>query len=220
MIQDSNLLHYHKLHQRIAGKAIQDILDEVVRQSLAARMPLVPVRVACLLFTLAQVASPNRIVELGTGFGYSTLLLALASAESPIVTIENDAECGKVARSFFGKTGVSDRISLVLGDAIPVLQTISGSFDFVFLDASKEEYLSYIQLLLPRLSKGATLVADDVFFAGEMPGKHLPEPVKEKSINELEHFRRFLREKPYFLTSFLPIGCGVSVTLLTRHPEL
>jgi len=220
MIQDNILLRYQKLHQRIAGEAIRDVLDEIVRQSLAARMPLIPVQVACLLFTLARIASPGRIVELGTGFGYSALLLALASVESHIVTIENNAKCGKVAQSFFGKTRVGDRISLLFGDAISVLPTISGSFDFVFLDAAKEEYSSYLQLLLPRLSKGALLVADDVFFAGEMPDGHLPEPVKEKIIHELEHFRCFLRQKPYFLTSFLPIDCGMSVTLLTKHPEL
>jgi predicted O-methyltransferase YrrM len=182
-------------------------------------MPLVPVQVACLLFTLARVASPNRVVELGTGFGYSALLLALASAESHIVTIESNAECGKVAQSHFEKTGVSDRVSLLLGDAIPALQTMAGSFDFAFLDAAKEEYLSYLQLLLPRLRKGALLVADDVFFAGEMPGEHLSEPVKEKIIKDLQCFRRFLRQETYFLTSFLPMDCGVSVTLLTRHPE-
>ena len=81
------------------------------------------------------------------------MALRLASARSRIVTIENDAESGRIAQGFFEKTGVDDRVRLVLGDAIPVLKTLSGSFDFVFLDASKEEYLSYLQLLLPRLSQ-------------------------------------------------------------------
>jgi len=217
---NSNLVHYQRLHRRIADRTIQSILNEVTQMSIAAEVPIVPVEVAGLLFTVARLASPRRVVEMGTGFGYSTLLLALASVESHIVTIENDADCVRVAQSLFVRAEINDRVSVVHGNAISTLQTISGVFDFAFLDASKEEYLNYLLLLLPRLSEGATIVADDVFFTGDVPGKPLPDPVREKIVNELENFRAFLSEKPYLLTSFLPIGCGMSVTVLTKHPRL
>lgn len=205
---------------RIAGKDDQEILNEAVQRSLTASVPLISVETAYLLFTLARAASPVRIAEIGTGFGYSALLLALASPGSSIITIENDAQCAKPAQEFFTAMGVCGRVSLLSGNAIVALRTVSGLFDFAFIDAAKEEYVSYLNLLLTRLARGAILVADDVFFDGKMHGKLLPKLVREQIRNELEHFRRIVREKPYFLTSFLPIGCGVSVTLLIGHPEL
>jgi predicted O-methyltransferase YrrM len=200
-------------------KKLQDILNELVCHSQNSGIPLVPPQVACHLFILAQTASPSRIVEVGTGFGYSTLLLVLAAPDSRIITIEKNEECGKVAQDFFRRLKIDDRISLVLGDAPSVLRNFTGTFDFVFLDAAKEQYLTYLQLLLPRLSRGAVIVADDVFFDANIHGQYPVEQAK-KINNELKDFRRFLQEKHYFVTSFLPIDCGVSVTLLTEKPSV
>lgn len=219
-MEHKDLLLYKEFHQRIASPSMQKILNEAVYQSDVKGIPLIPIQVAALLFTLVRTASPERILELGTGIGYSALLLALASSDADIFTVEYDVACIKTAQKYINDFEDNSRITLVPGHALQVLASLSGNFDFVFLDAAKEEYSAYLKLLLPKLSAVAMIIADDIFFNGEMPTHTLPETSRKKIIDELESFRHYLREQPFFITSFLPIACGVSVTLLTKTPEL
>jgi predicted O-methyltransferase YrrM len=213
-------LSYEEFHQRITGQPMQAILNEVVSKSCNEEIPLVPVQAAILLFTLTRMALPKRILELGTGIGYSTLLLALASTNASISTIERNPQYVKIARQYFEESQNSNKIKVLQGDALKVSKKISDNFDFVFLDAAKEEYLDYLRLLLPKLSVGAAIIADDIFFTGETPDHQFSEAAKKIITSKLKEFRNFLRSQPFLITSFLPIDCGVSITFLTKTPSL
>jgi predicted O-methyltransferase YrrM len=216
-MENKKLLPYQSFHSRIASKPDTAILNELASQSMVEGIPLTPLKVACLLFTLARKISPRNIIEIGTGFGYSCLLLALASKESNITTIEYNSMYVDIAQKFFKRFKSHCPIRVIKDNALNAIRTLNGTFDFVFLDAAKEEYVDYIKLLLPHLSEGAMIIADDVFFNGERLGKVLHAVEKEKITSMLWEFRQYLEKKPYFLTSFFPIDCGVSVTLLIHQ---
>ena len=100
----------------------------------------------------------KNVLEVGTSNGYSGIWMGLALRETGgnLTTLEIDQGRANLARENFRRTGLDSRIHLVLGDALKSLTRLDGTFDFVFIDAAKSEYVQYLELLLPRVSPGAS----------------------------------------------------------------
>lgn len=149
-------------------------LDAALASSAAASLP--PISVAPnqgkMLHLLARAARATRILELGTLGGYSTIWLARALApDGTLITLEADATCTRVARENLSRAGLADIAEVRLGraiDTLPILHAEGRRFDFIFIDADKQNYPAYLEWSLKLATPGAMLIADNVVREGEI----------------------------------------------------
>lgn len=124
-----------------------------------------------LLAWLVRLTGARRVLEIGTYTGYSALAMATAlPADGELVTCDNDPRHAGIAQSYFDRSPHGRKIKLVLGPALDTLAAFSpnATFDFVFLDADKENYLNYYEAVLPRLQPNGLLVVDNVLWSGKV----------------------------------------------------
>jgi len=150
------------------GKA-DEILKKIEAMNEKQFLPIVgPIRGQVLVKQIHNV-KPERILEIGTLIGYSTILMAKElDSNAHITTIEICAEEANVARENIKKAEVRPKIDVIVGDAIEILPELTGKFDMVFIDAAKEEYLEYLRLIEKKLHKGSVIVADNAHPHGKM----------------------------------------------------
>jgi len=142
------------------------LLAELEKEARQEKIPIVGPLVGELLYILARAVKADRILELGTAVGYSTVFLAgaLASSRGRVVTVEQDPAMAQSARANFQKAGLFGRIEVVVGNAPAVLSTMAGPFDFAFLDIEKADYAVVLPDCWRLLRPGGMLVADNVAF--------------------------------------------------------
>jgi predicted O-methyltransferase YrrM len=199
------------------GRAPHPVLLEMEAVADGAeRIPILSRDSGRMLAVLA--ADRQRVVEVGTAIGYSTLWMALAlPAGGTIVTIDPDRVRTDRAREFWRRAGVDDqRIDVVNEPALDAFASgtprLAGPFDLVFIDALKEEYEAYLDALRSRLAPGAVLVADNVLWSGRTSGSR---PAREgDGTTELRAFCARVAADPAFETAILPIGDGLLVATL------
>lgn len=175
------------------------------------RVPIVDRDSGRVLSALA--AGRQRIVEVGTAFGFSTLWLALGQpADGTIVTIDPDRSRTDRARAWWREAGIDDaRITVVTAKALEAFAAsnpaLAGPFDLAFIDALKPEYGAYLDALIPRLAPGALVVADNVLWSGRTadPANDDPETVA------LRAFDATVLGDPRFTATILPVGDGLLV---------
>ena len=149
-----------------------DALQDALADSAAAGLPAIEVspQAAQLLGLLVRMAGARRILEIGTLGGYSTICLARAAGpESSVVTLEYEPRHAEVAAANLRRAGVGDRVEIIVGAALDTLPTLTGRFDFVFIDADKPGYLDYVEFLIDSalLSPRAVIAVDNTLLQGE-----------------------------------------------------
>ena len=163
----------------------------------------------------ALAAGRRRIVEVGTAIGYSTLWLAMGQAPGgTIVTIDPDTNRTESARAWWRDADVHDeRIVQVTAKALDAFAAdepaLAGPFDMAFVDALKDEYQAYVDALVPRLSPGALLVADNVLWSGRVSGARPSEG--DDDTEALRAFDRALLRDRRFVATILPVGDGLLI---------
>lgn len=122
-----------------------------------------------LLEDLVITHKPKRILEIGTLIGYSTILMARNMKNGNIISLEIDEKAAQDARKNVADAGLSDRVKIIVGDAKETIKELKGTFDFVFIDAEKNEYLTYLKLAERKMKRGAIVAADNAkIFAEHM----------------------------------------------------
>jgi caffeoyl-CoA O-methyltransferase len=150
------------------------------------------------------MSSAKRVLEVGTFTGYSALMMASAlPGEGKLVTLDRDPVATAVARRYFAESGLGDRIQLLLGPALDTLASLSGPFDFAFLDADKENYPRYYERILELLRPGGILAVDNVLWSGKVLD---PRDEETRAIHELN--QRALRD-PRVDSALLTVRDGV-----------
>ena len=139
-----------------------NLLEEIDKYCIDNSIPNVDEQVGKLFSILVKTSGAKNILEIGTGVGYSTIWLALAARENKgkVLTIERNSNHASIAREYFKKANLKN-INLLNGEALVLLQNIDEKFDFVFIDATKDEYIYYIKLISTKLVKPALIVADN-----------------------------------------------------------
>lgn len=200
-----------------AAAPIHPVLAEIERAAEPDRIPILDRSSGRVLATFA--ATRTRIVEVGTAYGYSTLWMALAQpADGTIVTIDPDGERTDLARTWWRKAGVADRQVVVVNrPAIEAFEArddaLRGPFDLAFIDALKPEYLGYLEALVPRLTRGALVVADNVLWSGRVSGERRTQP-NDDGTPALRRFNETVLRDPRFVAAILPVGDGLLVATL------
>ena len=151
---------------------------------------------------------PLKILEIGTFTGYSALCLAKGlQNEGELHTIELRENDAKTAKSFFDESFFSQKIILHIGDALKIVDELNESWDLVFIDADKENYSNYFNLVLPKLRPNGFILADNTLFHGQV----LEKEVKGKSAKAIQAFNDFLLTRTDIEVVMLPLRDGLSL---------
>lgn len=216
MIVNDRIRDY--LHSLESSQGV--LLDTIEKEALEAYVPIIKRETASLLRTMVAALKPARILEIGTAVGYSALLMCQAMPrECHITTIEKYGKRIPVARRNFKMAGEEGRITLLEGDADELLKELEGrSFDLVFMDAAKGQYLHWLPLLLKVMPVGAVLISDNVLQDGDIVESRFAVQRRNRTIHS--RMRRYLYELKHrkgLETAIIPIGDGVAVS--TKYTE-
>lgn len=201
-----DLAYLARLHRELPP-----LLLECERRSRDDRIPLLDRAGGRLLSVLVHGMQANRILELGTAYGYSTLWMALAMPPAgTIVTIDPDIERTNVARSFFERAGLADAIEIINSPALDVLPTLSHrNLDIVFIDAEKTEYQAYLELCVPMLKRSGLIVVDNLLWGGEVAAP--PAANDSPQVQALRAFSKAFIAHPDLDATIVPIGDGIGI---------
>ena len=142
-----------------------------------------------LLEMISRMISPKQVLEIGTFTGYSGLCLAKGLAPGGVLhTIEIRKEDAEIARNYFSKSLQSKQIILHEGDALTIIPELEETWDLIFIDADKVNYINYYELTLPRLKNGGFMLADNVLFHGEV----LEENITGKNARAIHSFNEHI----------------------------
>ena len=189
---------YAEAHSSPPGELFRRLAAETEATQDAPEMMVGPLEGAFLAFVV-RLKRPRRVLEVGTFTGWSSI--AMAQALPPggtLVTCDRNEETSAVARRYAEEAGVADRIEHRIGDARETLAALEGPFDLVFLDARKDEYADYYELVLPLLAEDGMILADNTLF-GMREG------------HPLEEFNRHVRDDPRVECLLLPLREGVTL---------
>lgn len=192
-----------------------ELLLEMEAHALRETIPVITPAVGNVLGQLVKLSRSQRILEIGTAIGYSTLWLARAAAEwdGQVVTLDMNKQRIAAAQDYFVRAGVSGRITPLYGDARKLIPTLTQEFDFIFIDGAKGEYEAYLELVLPLLRLGGMLVLDNVLFRGWVVPGAVYEEKYERMVSGLRRFLEQLSRHPQLSTSVLPLGDGLAISI-------
>lgn len=135
-----------------------------------------------LLAMFSKMLHPRRILEIGTYMGYSALCLAEGLADDgKIITLDVEPETNAIAKDFWARTELNDQIEPHLGNALEIIPTLDETFDLVFIDADKSNYLNYYDLVFPKMRIGGLIVADNVLWSGDVLNAERGEEVRQST---------------------------------------
>lgn len=163
-----------------------------------------------VLSMLSKLIRPVNILEIGTYTGYSALCLCEGMQENGVLhTIDIKEELVDFQRKHFDKSPWGNQIVQHLGEAVAIIPTLDVKFDLVFIDADKENYLNYFEMIVPRMNKGGIILSDNVLWSGKVLEPLNP---KDKSTKILLEYNQKLKEDPRVETVLLPIRDGLTVS--------
>lgn len=164
------------------------------------------------LSMISKIKLPSCILEIGTYTGYGTLCLAEGlSNGGKIFTIDRNEELLKIQNKYFEMSGKRDKIIQLTGNAKDILENLDESYDMVFIDADKENYIEYFNLVSERLNNNGIIISDNVLWSGKV----LNSPSKnDEETNILIEFNKTLNEDERFDTIILPLRDGLSISRL------
>ena len=184
------------------------VLQTMERLAEERQFPAVGPLVGRFLAQLARMTSARRVLELGSGFGYSAYWwLTGMDAAGKVILTDGSREYAKEAQQFFKQAGLDGRIQFEVGDALKTLDRLDGPFDIIFMDIDKTQYPDAFRKALPKLKTGGLFVADNVLWFGSVATKDKsPETVAIRAFTKLAY-------GPGLNTTIIPLRDGVSVTV-------
>ncbi len=191
------------------------LLEEIERRALADHVPIIRKETQSFLKVLLQIERPAKILELGTAVGFSALLMSACAPEGcHITTIENYAKRIPIARENFRRAGKEKDITLLEGDALELMRGLEGTFDFIFMDAAKAQYIHYLPEALRLLEEGGVLVTDNVLQDGDVLESRFAVERRNRTIHKrMREYLFQLKHDEQLLTSILPLGDGLAVSV-------
>lgn len=197
------------------NRSVDGLLQAIAREGEQADLPLIDAEVGALLRVLALAVGATRILEIGTATGYSGIWLAGAlPAGGMLLTMESDAERAEIARQNFARAGLSDRVSVIVGDARRTLAKVSGPFDLIFQDGDKPLYVRLLDRLVELLRPGGLLVTDNVLWAGEVVPGFVRSPLRNLDDTQaIADYNDRLNAHPRLTTATIPLRDGVAITV-------
>lgn len=163
-----------------------------------------------VLSMISKLVSPKTILEIGTYTGYSALCMMEGIQEDGMLhTIDHNEELLSLQRNYFDKSGFGEQIIQHTGEALEIIPTIEGLFDLVFIDADKENYCNYFELILPKMKTGGVILSDNVLWSGKVLEKPKRDDIDTRA---LIAYNKLLNTHPKVESVLLPIRDGLTIT--------
>jgi predicted O-methyltransferase YrrM len=209
---DDNVINY--LRSLIPEQ--DEYINKLAQECIKSHITIIEPEVAQLLVFLNNCKQCSNILEIGTAAGYSAILMGknITKKEFTITTIERNKKRYSLAEKNITEAKINKNIQLMYGDAVDILPELkSSSYDLIFLDAAKGQYLKMFSDIYRLLKAGGILVADNVLYRGlVIPGSTFHRR-KKTMVIRLRKFLKKLNEEPNLITSILPLGDGVAVAV-------
>ncbi len=192
-----------------------DVLKDIARSGDTQDLPLVDAEVGVLLRVLATAVQAKRILEIGTAIGYSGIWLAgVLPPDGTLLTMEMDEQRAQQARGNFARAGLSERVSVIVGDAQRMLAKVSGPFDMIFQDGDKKLYSPMLDRLVDLLRPAGLLVTDNVLWSGEVVPGFVEKPQHNAPDTQaIIEYNQRLNSHPALITSTVPLRDGVAISV-------
>lgn len=211
MIVDERMVTY--IHSLESPES--EIVEKIEQEALDSSVPIIRKETQSFLKVLLLIKKPLRILEIGTAIGYSAILMSEYMPEGAhITTIENYEKRIPVARENFKRAGREKQITLLKGDAMEVLKTLSDTYDLIFMDAAKGQYIRYLPEVMRLLAPGGILVTDNVLQDGDVTESRFAVERRNRTIHSrMREYLYELKHMEEFQTSIIPLGDGVALSV-------
>ncbi|HUM82297.1 MAG TPA: O-methyltransferase [Lachnospiraceae bacterium] len=190
-----------------------DFLNALEKQAKEDFVPVIRRETQCALRVFLALVKPHKILEVGTAVGFSSILMC-ENSDAHITTIENYEKRIPLAEKNFEAAGVKSRVTLLFGDAREILPALTGSYDFIFMDAAKGQYIYFLPEILRLLADGGLLLTDNVLQGGDILESHYAVERRNRTIyKRMREYLYELTHREELSTMILPIGDGLAVTV-------
>ncbi|EGV44213.1 O-methyltransferase [Bizionia argentinensis JUB59] len=197
-------------HSENEPELLQQLTRETYQKILQPRM-LSGHYQGRVLSMISKLVNPKNILEIGTYTGYSALCLAEGMQKSgEMHTIDINEELVDFQRLYFDKSDFGKQIHQHLGNALDIIPTLNKTFDLVFIDADKENYVKYFELIIERLNPGGVIISDNVLWSGKVLDTTFKKD--DTSTPALIAYNKLLKEDPRVETVLLPIRDGLTIS--------
>lgn len=199
-------------------KGNTDFLDELERFSILTNVPIIRKSVQNFLKTLLALKKPVNILEVGTAIGFSSILMAeYSDKDCHITTIEKYEKRFPLAEENFEKSGYKDKITFIKGDATDVLKDLANkeeTYDFIFMDAAKGQYINFLPDILNLLQKDGVLISDNALQGDDIIQSKYAIQRRDRTIHKrMREYHYALMNSDELITSILPIGDGITLSV-------
>ena len=190
-------------------------LTELEEEAVRTDVPIIRPAMQSLMRFLLQLHKPSSILEVGTAIGFSAILMAEYSPKNcHITTIEKYEKRIPLAKANFEASGYADRITLLEGDAADILKGLEGTFDMIFMDAAKAQYIHFMPDVMRLLASGGLLVSDNVMQDGEIIESRFAVIRRNRTIHgRMREYLFALTHDDRLETVVLPVGDGVTLSI-------
>lgn len=204
---------------RNAQKPLTGTLGEIEQDAHERRVPIIPHETVVFLNLLLGQLKPKQILEIGTAIGFSSSLMAQHVGENgQVTTIDRYEKMFQEAKMNYEKQGITDKVTLLEGDAADILPTLEGPYDLIFMDSAKSKYYDFLPECMRLLKVGGMLIVDDVLQGGTIlePKENIPRKVRTIH-RKLNLFLDVVMKHPSIESSLLPLGDGL--LLIVKQDE-
>jgi predicted O-methyltransferase YrrM len=190
------------------------LLLELEQHGRKDGIPIISRETGRFLSVLVHMMQANRILEIGTAYGYSTLWMALAQPPvGKIWAIDTDSERTDVALSYFKRAGEDDYITIFNQDALELLENFQQrNLDIVFIDANKQQYKDYLDLVIPMLKLSGIVVIDNCLLGGRV----FDDSSNDEDVDAMRDFNEYFLSHPQLDATILPLGDGTGIGARTE----
>ena len=198
-------------------KQVSGSLKELENFARKENIPIIPHETVAYFRFLMEIIQPKNILEIGTAIGFSALLMAQHAPNAKITTIDRNPEMIGFAKENFAKFDSRKQITLLEGDAVDILSTLTETYDFVFMDSAKSKYIVFLPEILKHLDVGGVVVLDDVFQGGDIAKDIMEVRRGQRTIYRgLQILFDATLDNPGLTASLVPLGDGILMLRKTK----
>lgn len=193
-----------------------EIIETIEREAIETYVPIIRKETQSLLKVLLLLKKPVKILEVGTAIGFSSILMSEYMPENGhITTIEKYEKRIPIARENFKRAGKEEKITLLEGDALEIMQSLDESYDMIFMDAAKGQYLNFLPYIKKLMKKGSVLISDNVLQDGDMIESRYVVERRDRTIHKrMREYLYTLKHDEELLTSIIPLGDGITLSVM------
>ncbi|AOT72867.1 O-methyltransferase [Geosporobacter ferrireducens] len=195
----------------------EGLLKEMEEYALENHVPIVQPEVSKLLEVITKIQGAKDILEVGTAIGYSAIIFCQSSDGGKVTTIERRADMIEKAQTYIATAGLSSSINILQGSAEEVLPSLEGTYDLIFLDAAKGQYMEFLASCIHLLKPGGVLISDNVLYKGMVASNEYVIRRKKTIVKRMRTYLDYIMENPKLVSCLLPIGDGVAISYKNKE---